>query len=124
MPETKKYDLEDRLIDFTIKSSDIVEELPNTKLANHIGGQLIRSSSSSALNYGEAQSAESQNDFVHKLKVVLKELRESRVCLKIIVRKPLLPVESVHPTLDECNELIAIFLKSIDTANRNKKKEK
>jgi four helix bundle protein len=124
MTESKKYDLEDRLIDFTISCSDIVEELPPTKLANHIGGQLIRSSSSSALNYGEAQSAESPNDFVHKLKVVLKELRESRVCLKIILRKPLLPIQRVQPTLDECNELIAIFLKSIDTANRNKNKEK
>ena len=124
MTESKKYDLEDRLIDFTIVCSDIVEELPTTKLANHIGGQLIRASSSGALNYGEAQSAESPNDFVHKLKVVLKELRESRVCLKIILRKPLLPRERVQPTLDECNELIAIFLKSIDTANRNKKKEK
>jgi four helix bundle protein len=123
MTDNKKYDLEDRLIDFTINCSDIVEELPQTKLANHIGGQLIRASSSGALNYGEAQSAESPNDFVHKLKVVLKELRESRVCLKIILRKPLLPSERVQPTLDECNELIAIFLKSIDTANRNKNKK-
>ena len=122
MTDNKKYDLEDRLIDFAIQCSDIVEELPQTKLGNHIGGQLIRSSSSGALNYGEAQSAESSNDFVHKLKVVLKELRESRVCLKIILRKPLLPSERVQPTLDECNELIAIFLKSIETANRNKKK--
>jgi four helix bundle protein len=123
MTDNKKYDLEDRLIDFTIVCSDIVEELPITKLANHIGSQLIRASSSGALNYGEAQSAESPNDFVHKLKVVLKELRESRVCLKIILRKPLLPSERVQPTLDECNELIAIFLKSIDTANRNKNKK-
>jgi four helix bundle protein len=83
--KVKKYDLEDRLIDFAINCSDIVEELPLSKLANHIGGQLIRSSSSSALNYGEAQSSESSNDFVHKLKVVLKELRESRVCLKIVI---------------------------------------
>lgn len=124
MAESKKYDLEDRLIDFTIICSDIVEELSSSKLANHIGGQLIRSSSSGALNYGEAQSAESPNDFIHKLKVVLKELRESRVCLKIILRKPLLPSQRVQPTLDECNELIAIFLKSIDTANKNKKREK
>jgi four helix bundle protein len=124
MSENKKYDLEDRLIDFTINCSLIVEDLPPSKLANHIGGQLTRSSSSGALNYGEAQSAESTNDFVHKLKVVLKELRESRVCLKIIVRKPLLPSSAVQPILAECNELIAIFLKSIETANRNKKKGK
>lgn len=122
MQENKKYDLEDRLIDFTITCSDIVDLLDTSKLANHIGSQLIRSSSSSALNYGEAQSAESPNDFIHKLKIVLKELRESRVCLKIILRKPLLPAPKVHPVIDESNELIAIFLKSIETANRNKKK--
>jgi four helix bundle protein len=122
MAENKKYDLEDRLIDFTINCSIIVEDLPPSKLANHVGGQLIRSSSSSALNYGEAQSAESPNDFIHKLKVVLKELRESRVCLKIFLRKPLISSQKVQPTLDECNELIAIFLKSIETANKNKKK--
>ena len=122
MAETRKYDLEDRLIDFTIRCSENVEILANTKLANNIGSQLTRSSSSCALNYGEAQSAESPNDFVHKLKVVLKELRESRVCLKIILRKPLLKEEFVQPLLDECNELIAIFLKSIETAKRNKRK--
>lgn len=123
MAENKKYDLEDRLIDFTITCSNIIEELPSSKLANHIGGQLTRSSSSSALNYGEAQSAESTKDFVHKLKVVLKELRESRVCLKIILRKPLLPSSKLQMTLNECNELIAIFLKSIDTANRNRNRK-
>lgn len=116
----RKFDLEDRLIDFAIKSSEIAEELPPSKFANHIGGQLIRSGSSPALNYGEAQSAESPNDFIHKLKVILKELRESKVCLKIIIRKPLLPIEVVNPLLNESNELIAIFLKSIETANKNK----
>ena len=124
MAENKKYDLEDRLIDFTIRCSEIVENFLNTKLSNHIGNQLTRSSSSCALNYGEAQSAESPNDFVHKLKVVLKELRESRVCLKITLKKPLIKPEFVQPVLDECNELIAIFLKSIETANRNKKNNK
>lgn len=121
MAKYKTYDLEDRLIGFSIECSEIVEELPSTKFANHIGGQLIRASSSPALNYGEAQSAESPNDFIHKLKVILKELRESRVCLKIILRKRLLPEERIKPTLDECNELIAIFLKSIETADRNKR---
>ncbi|HKI89329.1 MAG TPA: four helix bundle protein [Draconibacterium sp.] len=123
MAKYKIYDLEDRLIDFTIKCSEIVEELPSSKLANHIGGQLIRASSSPALNYGEAQSAESPNDFIHKLKVILKELRESRVCLKIILRKPLLPESRAQSALDECNELIAIFLKSIDTAKKNRNKK-
>ena len=123
MIQNKKYDLEDRLIDFTIKCSNVVESLPSSKLANHIGTQLTRASSSSALNYGEAQSAESPADFIHKLKVVLKEIRECRVCLKIILRKPLLPSKEVQFNIDEANELIAIFLKSIDTAQRNKNKK-
>jgi len=122
MTVKRKYDLEDRLIDFTISCSSIVESMPVTKLASHVGNQLTRSSTSPALNYGEAQSAESPGDFIHKLKVVLKELRESRVCLKIIVRKPLLQAELVVPAINECNELIAIFLKSIETAKKNKDK--
>jgi four helix bundle protein len=115
----RKYNLEDRLIDFAIKISDIVEALPNTKLGNHIGGQLIRCGTSPALNNGEAQSAESNNDFIHKLRVLLKELRETRICLKIIIRKPLLKPELVNDVLLENNELIAIFLKSIETANKH-----
>ena len=86
----KKFDLEDRFIDFTIRISNVVDEIDNSKLGTHIAGQLIRSSSSPALNYGEAQSAESRKDFIHKLKIILKELKESRVCLKIIERKPLI----------------------------------
>ena len=88
----RKYDLEDRLIDFALRISDI-EALPNTKLGNHISGQLIRCGTSAALNNGEAQSAESTNDFIHKLKIILKELRETRICLKIIIHKPLLKPE-------------------------------
>ncbi len=122
MSNERKYDLEDRLIDFTIKCSEIVEMLVPSKLGNHIGGQLTRSSSSCALNYGEAQAAESPNDFIHKLKIVLKELRESRICLKIIIKKPLLVDEKIGFSLSESNELIAIFLKSIDTAKKNKER--
>ena len=72
-------------------------------------------------DYGEAQSAESRNDFVHKMKVALKELRETHVWLRIIQRKPLIdPAERLEPLLDECNELISIFVTSINTAERNK----
>ena len=116
------FDLEDRLIDFALDVDEIIEILPNTKLANHIGNQLVRACTSPALNYGEAQSAESPKDFVHKLKVSLKELRETRVCLKIIIKKPLAKNDLVHPRFDENNQLIAIFLKSIETANKNMNK--
>jgi four helix bundle protein len=116
----RKFDLEDRLIDLSIAISEIVEILPNTKFGNQIAGQLIRSGSSPALNYGEAMSAESTNDFVHKLKIILKELRESFVCLKIIKRKPLIQSsENLELVYKENNELIAIFVKSIMTAKTN-----
>jgi len=81
-----KQKLEDRLIDFAVLIIEIVNEMPNTKAGNHLSGQLVRSGTSPALNYGEAQSAESRKDFIHKIKVVLKELRESFVCLKIIYK--------------------------------------
>lgn len=115
------FDLEDRLIDFTLLVDDIIEKLPNTRLGNHIGNQLTRASTSPALNYGEAQSAESSKDFIHKLKIILKELRETRVCLKIIMKKPLVKENQVQSVFDENNQLIAIFLKSIETAAKNSK---
>lgn len=82
-----KFDLEERLIDFAILISNVVEGLPNTRLGNYVAGQLVRSGCSPALNYGEAQSAESRNDFIHKMKIILKELRESFISLKIVERK-------------------------------------
>lgn len=77
--------------------------------------QLTRSCTISALNYGEAQAAESKQDFLHKIKLVLKEIRESRVNLKIIIKMGYLPMASVEPILKECNELMVIFMKSIQT---------
>lgn len=77
--EKRVFDLEDRLIDFALAIDEIIELLPNTKLANHISNQMVRASTAPALNYGEAQSAESPKDFIHKLKIILKELRETRV---------------------------------------------
>ena len=76
--DNRKYDLEDRLIDFAIRIIRVAESLPKTKVGNHIAGQLIRSGRSPAPNYGEAQSAESRLDFIHKMKISLKELREPR----------------------------------------------
>jgi len=120
----KKFDLEDRFIDYTIRISDVVDQIDNSKLGTHIAGQLIRSGSSPALNYGEAQSAESRKDFVHKLKIILKELKESRVCLKIIERKPLISDKSkLSPVMKETEELIAMIYKSIETTKLNMQKQ-
>jgi len=118
--QKRKFDLEDRLIDFAVQIIEISESLNNSRAGNHIGGQIVRSGTSPALHYGEAQSAESRNDFVHKLKVLLKELRETLVALKIIQRVSLTKKSDiVEKGIIECNELISIFVKSIDTAKKN-----
>lgn len=123
--DKRKFDLEDRLIDFAIRISEVAESLPKTTLGKQINNQMVRSGTSPALNYGEAQSSESSKDFIHKIKIVLKELRETLVCLKIIVRKPLISPESkLNPIIKENNELIAIFMKSVETASKNIKKKK
>ncbi len=118
----KKFDLEDRLIEFGAIVVGLAEELPNSKTGNYIAGQLIRSGLSPALNYGEAQSAESRADFIHKFKIILKELRETLISLKVIKRLKLIAAEKVEKLMDETQQLIAIFVKSIGTAQKNKGK--
>jgi len=121
--EDRTYDIEDRLIDFAVRIIQVAESLPKTRVANHIAGQLIRCGTSPAPNYGEAQSAESRADFVHKMKVCLKELRETRVWLRMIVRAKLIKsVSKLDSLIQENNELISIFVTSIRTAKEGKKK--
>ena len=121
MINDKKFNLEERLIDFAVAIIKFVGTLPNAKAANHLGGQLLRSGTSPSLNYGEARSAESQNDFIHKMKVCLKELRESYICLRILDRAGIYDSEQqIQSLLSECNELISIFVKSISTASTKK----
>ena len=118
--KTRRFDLEERLIDYSVLIAEIVETMPNTRAGNHYAGQLIRSGTSPALNYAEAQSGESRKDFIHKLKIVLKELRETTVCLRIINRTNLFKSkESIQQAINESNELISIFVKSIETAQNN-----
>jgi four helix bundle protein len=118
--KTQQYDLEDRLVSFACMIIDIVEELPTTRAGIYIAGQLVRSGHSPAFNYGEAQGAESRKDFIHKLSVVLKELKECRIALKIIIKKELInPVSKLEPAYKATEELIAIIAKSISTARKN-----
>jgi four helix bundle protein len=77
---------------------------------------------SPALNYGEAQSAESRNDFIHKMKIILKELRESMISFKIIERTGMYNPDKTIEIKSECNQLIAIFVKSVETAKKNNMK--
>jgi four helix bundle protein len=121
----QKFDLQERLINFSVLIIEIVNDIPNTKAGNHLSGQLVRSETSVSLNYGEAQSAESRRDFIHKMKIILKELRETLICLEIIHRCKLYTIESkIIEAKVECNELISIFVKSIDTAEKNMKSTK
>ena len=122
--DKRKFDLEERLIDFGVLIIEISENLNNTLAGKHISGQIVRSGTSPALQYGEAQSAESRADFIHKLKILQKELRETMVSLKIIKRVPLTgKIGIVDKGMVECNELIAIFNKSIATAKKNNEKK-
>lgn len=118
----KKYDLEDRLVKFACICLDICNLLPDTKAGQNLEFQLSKSCTAPALNYGEAQAAESSADFIHKMKLVLKEIRETRVNLRIILEKPLITDEKLGVALKECNELMAIFLKSIETAKKSHSK--
>src|SRR5215470_11930352 len=120
--EERKYDLEDRLVEYGCRMIDVVEALPTTRAGNYIAGQLVKSCLSPAFNYGEVQGAESRNDFIHKLGVVLKELKECRTALKIIRRKEMIkPVRRTDKILNETEQLVAIVAKSIETASNNKK---
>jgi four helix bundle protein len=117
----KRFDLEERLIDFAAAMIDISEALPKTLAGNHLGSQLLRSGTSPALHYGEAQAAESPADFIHKMKVCLKELRETYNCLRVIHKKAWLK-EGIAAQLQESNELVAIFVTSVKTAQNNNRK--
>jgi len=115
-----KFNLEERLVDFSVLMIQISNEMPNTKAGNHLAAQLIRSGTSVSLNYGEAQSGESRKDFIHKMKVVLKELRETFVCLKIIYKTKLFKSDQkIKNAMKENDELISIFVKSVATAQKN-----
>ena len=117
-----KYDLENRLLEYSVKIIRIVDQLPNSRVGNHIAGQLVRSGTSPYPNHGEAQAAESPKDFVHKLRISLKELRETKRWLKLIQRVPLLKQpEKIDIVLQETEELIKIFVSSIRTAEKKKK---
>lgn len=113
----KKQFLEDRLINFSTKVIHITKDMSKTDIGNHLSKQLGRSGTSVALNYGEAQGAESRKDFVHKMKVILKELRETHICLRLIENTRLYrDSDDLTKTISENDQLIAIFVKSISTA--------
>lgn len=115
-----KYDLEERLLTYSVRIIQLVERLPNSRVGNHVSGQLLRSGTSPYPNHGEAQAAESGKDFVHKLRVSLKEFRESQRWLRLIKRVPLVNDPALlDDLLKETEELIRIFVTSIKTSQKN-----
>ena len=115
-----KFNLDQRFIAFSVNIIDLAEKLPKTIAGIHLAKQLIRSATSPTLNYGEAQGAESRKDFVHKLRIVLKELRETFMGLKVIQGKYAdFDPEGIRMTISETDELISIIYQSIKTAKKN-----
>jgi four helix bundle protein len=122
--ENKRADwdaLEERLLDFAARAGLVVDALPETRMGRHVAGQLVRCGTSPAPNYAEGCAAESRGDFVHKLGIVLKELRESRVWLRLCVKSKLLPITKLNALTDECTQLMNIIGKSIVTTKANSK---
>ncbi len=116
----RKFDLEDRLVEFAVLVSNLAERLPRTPVARQVANQLIRSSTSAAPNYGEAHNAESRRDFIHKMSICLKELRETLVWLKFAKRKGYAKANELDDALRESDELVRIFAAGVRTATGNK----
>jgi len=119
----KKYNLQERLVSFSALIISNTNVLKSSFASEHLIKQLIRSPTSSALNYGEAQGAESKRDFIHKMKICLKELRESQVNLQILEKSNLINDKVIFDSIiKECSELVAIFTASIKTTNKTTEK--
>ena len=114
--------LSERIFDFVVKVVKLVDSLPKTTSGQHIGGQLLSAATSSGANYEEGCGAESRSDFIHKMGIVFKELRETRFWLRLIQRTGLLGPEITNPLIDECGQLCAIVAKSLVTAKKNVKR--
>ncbi len=119
MANMNPEDLSDRFLDFTVRIFNVVDALPDTRAGWHVAGQLVRCGSAPGPNYEAGCAAESRADFVHKLRIVLKELRESRYWLRVIVCGKLLPEQKMEVLIDESNQLCKIIGKSVATAASN-----
>jgi len=115
-----RKELEERLIAFAIGLTEACAVMKQNFINQHLSSQILRSGTSAALNYGEAQAAESKKDFIHKNSIVLKELRETHVNLKIMQGSgAMADSEKINYLMDECNQLVSIFYRMVQTARRN-----
>ena len=111
-------ELAERLVAFAVRIIRLCGSLPKSTVGRHIAGQLLRSGTSVGAHYEEARGAESKSDFVHKMGIALKELRESFYWLKIVNRVELLPQKRITLIMKETDELCAILVASIKTAKK------
>ena len=120
-PAETRFDLEERLLDYAVRIIRLVDALPASPAGRHVGNQLLRCGTSPLANHGEVQGAESRRDFIHKLGLCLKEIREARRWLRLVHRVPLVPPRKIDPLITETEALIKIFAASVRTAKRNKR---
>ena len=119
---SRAYDLEDRLLEYAVRIIRVAESMKRSAAGLHIADQLLRSGTSPYGNHGEAEGAESRDDFIHKLRVCFKELRESRRWLKLIQRAELIEKpELLAGLINEADELVRIFAQSIQTAAKHQR---
>ena len=118
---SKGQDIEERLIKFAVRIVKLSDSLPNSRAGNHIGGQLLRSGTAPAVHYAEARNAESNRDFIHKMRLGMKELNESRIWLKIIIESNLVKPDLIIDLHQEFEELCRIFGASISTSQNKQK---
>ncbi len=116
----QRFDLEERLLDYAVRIIRLVDALPTSRAGRHVADQLLRCGTSPLANHGELQGAESRKDFIHKLGICLKEIREARRWLRLIHRVPLVAPVKVEPLVAETEALIKIFSASIRTAEKNR----
>ena len=118
--ETKlRQDLSSRFVQYSVRIIRVTTALPKTEEGLHIRRQMLRSGTSAGANYQEARGAESRRDFIHKMQIVLKELRETHYWLRVIEAAALIPSQRLSEMLQESDELISIVVKSLVTARRN-----
>jgi four helix bundle protein len=113
--------LENRLLEFSARIIRLVDALPNRRAANHLAGQILRSGTSPYGNHGEVEAAESRKDFIHKLKVCLKKLKETKRWLRLVKKSKMLPEKNMVLIVAESEELVRIFFASVRTTEKNSK---
>ena len=115
----KGDDIQERLIKYASRIIKVCSSLPKTDVGRHVSLQLLRCGTAPAAHYAEARGAESASDFIHKLKIAVKEMNESEVWLRIIVDSKMLTLAQLSDLVGESNQLQRILSASIGTVRKS-----